>query len=59
MSDATETACPDRMRKDNLLSDALGDISAAFDAGSRGDWLRADILLKLALDEIADAGVLP
>ena len=59
MNDAAETTYADGTHRKNLLSDALGDISAASDAASQGDWLRAGILLKLALDEIFDAGGLP
>ena len=41
------------------LDQAKTDAYEALVAIQAGDWLRADIFLKLAIDEIADAGILP
>jgi len=41
------------------LDQAKTDAHEAWIAIQAGDWLRADIFLKLAIDEIKDAGVLP
>ena len=45
--------------REYLLRSATHDAKQAVECMDQGDWLRADILLKLAVDQIADAGVLP
>lgn len=45
--------------RSDLLQAASQDAIAGAEAMRQRDWLRADILLKLAVDQIADAGVLP
>lgn len=42
----------------HYLEQAKSDAQEAIVAIEAGDWLRADICLKLAIDEISDAGVL-
>ena len=42
-----------------LLDEALNDARNAVSAMEQGDWLRADILLKLAVDTLADTGIIP
>lgn len=44
-------------RRDELLGNALGDIHMAYDRGSHGDWLAATTYLRLALDQMEEAGV--
>lgn len=57
MSDDTpQTAIGSRA---HYLEQAKTDVHEAWMAIQVGNWLRADIFLKLAIDEIADAGVLP
>lgn len=50
---------PNITEREYLLRNALHDARQAVECMERDDWLRADILLKLAVDQIADAGVLP
>ncbi len=42
-----------------LLAAALSDIRSAYAAARVDEWLLADVYLKLAVDQIADAGILP
>jgi hypothetical protein len=42
-----------------LFEEALNDARNAVAAMEKGDWLGADILLKLAIDTLADTGVIP
>lgn len=45
--------------RERLLQSAKADAEHAVDCMRAGDWLKADILLKLAVDQIDDAGVVP
>jgi hypothetical protein len=45
--------------RDYYLAQATTDVHEAWVAVQAGNWLRADLYLKLAIDEIKDAGVLP
>jgi hypothetical protein len=44
---------------DQLLQNALADAKEAVACLERGDALRADILLKLATDQLAQTGLIP
>jgi hypothetical protein len=61
MADEAKTTVrpPTLTEREKLLRDALHDARQAVECMEAGDWLRADVLLKLATDQIADAGVLP
>lgn len=53
-----ETTAPTVIEREYLLRGAVNDAAQALDCMRIGDWRRADVLLKLATDQIADAGVL-
>ena len=42
-----------------LVESAIADAEAAINRLKLGDLLAADILLKLAVDELADTGMIP
>lgn len=42
-----------------LLTEATNDVRLALRCMEERDWLRADILLKLAVDTLADTGLIP
>ena len=50
---------PTPAERDRLLASALHDAEQAVECMRQKDWLRADVLLKLAADQVADAGMLP
>jgi hypothetical protein len=43
---------------DELLIQARMNVYHAVSAIAEGDWLKADAFLKLAIDQIADSGIL-
>ena len=63
MSDGPEAisaaAAPTLPERERLLREAMHDAKQAVECMEQGDWMRADVLLKLAADQIADAGVVP
>lgn len=50
---------PSPSERYRLLCSAEHDAKQAVECIEVGDWLKADILLKLAIDQISDSGVLP
>ncbi len=50
---------PTPTERDRLLREVEHDTRQALDCMAEGDWLRADILLKLAVDQLADTGLIP
>lgn len=51
-----QTTLPER---EKLLRDALHDAKQAVECLEAGDVLRADTLLKLAVDQLQDTGLIP
>lgn len=45
--------------RSQLLACATRDARAGVEAMEQGNWLSADILLKLAIDQLADTGLIP
>ena len=53
------TDAPNMLEREKLFRDALHDARQAVECMEAGDWLRADILLKLAIDQLDDTGLIP
>ena len=53
------TDAPNMLEREKLFRDALHDAMQAVECIEAGDWLRADILLKLAIDQLDDTGLIP
>jgi hypothetical protein len=47
------------LERECLLREATHDAEQAVECMKQGDWLRADVLLKLATDQLADTGLIP
>lgn len=54
-----KTLPPRVYEREKLLRDATHDVRQALECMEASDWLRADILLKLAVDQLADTGLIP
>ena len=50
---------PSISERDRLLRGVLNDARQAVDCMMQGDWLRADVLMKLAIDQLAETGLIP